>query len=125
MSARRIVLVVPDLFFATRIAAAAKHAGVELVQATAESAAEACRERPTDLAIVDLDGHHDAGALVGALKRGAPGVRVVAFCRHTATARIQAARAAGADQVLPRSAFFPNLHEILGRGGINTPTEAP
>lgn len=124
MKPRHIVLVVPDLFFATRIAAAAKHAGVELAQATASTAVAACRAAPADLVIVDLDASGDPVALVGALKRDLPQVRVVAFCRHTATEKILAARAAGADQVLPRSAFFPGLVEILTGGAVRSRTEA-
>ena len=39
--------------------------------------------------------------------------RIVGFVRHTNVARIAEARAAGADLVLARSAFFPALGDML------------
>ena len=45
-----------------------------------------------------------------------------AFVSHVDTAVIQAARAAGADQVMPRSAFAANLAAVLA-GGM--PTKDP
>ena len=39
----------------------------------------------------------------------AAGVRVIGFGSHVDVARLKAARAAGCDEVLPRSAFFEGL----------------
>jgi len=43
---RRVVAVVPDLFFATRIATTAQALGVELVACAAAEALAACRRDP-------------------------------------------------------------------------------
>ena len=118
MKPSRVLLVVPDLFFASRIAATAKGLGVEIEEASAPLALERWQSAAHDLAIVDLDGGGDPIGLVRALKSEPRAGRVLAFCRHTATDAIKAARAAGADQVLPRSALFPNLASILDAGGV-------
>ena len=44
------------------------------------------------------------------------GIRTLGFVSHVDTARIQAAREAGADQVMARSAFAGQLAEILLAG---------
>lgn len=111
-SAPRVLLVVPDLFFATRIRTAATHVGITVADVTAAAAAEACRQGRPALVIVDL-GH---AAALDALRgiATAPGPRrVVAFGSHVDRERLAAARDAGADEVLPRSAFTVRLPELL------------
>jgi DNA-binding NarL/FixJ family response regulator len=55
---------------------------------------------------------------LGALKADAAlaGIPTLGFVSHVDTARIQAAREAGADQVMARSAFAGQLAEILLAG---------
>lgn len=68
------------------------------------------------MAIFDLDSPKtDPVATISALKSdpALAGIRTIAFASHVHTALIGAARSAGAEQVLPRSAFAGNLAEIL------------
>jgi CheY-like chemotaxis protein len=48
-------------------------------------------------------------------------IRTLGFVSHVDTASIQAARAAGADEVLARSAFATELAEILLSDGTTRP----
>jgi CheY-like chemotaxis protein len=117
------VVVVPDLFFATRIAAAAEALGVALTACAAAEALAACRREPPDLVILDLHGAGDPTGLARALT-GDPatrGVPIVGFYSHVDQATRHAAEAAGVDVVLPRSAFTARLAALLtgtpARGG--------
>ncbi len=119
---RRVLAVVPDLFFATKIAATAKVAGVELELVPPQRAAERMARAPAVLVILDLQAH-DAIALVSALKLAAPKVPVVGFFSHVEVALRTSALAAGADAVLPRSQFVVKLAALLSRGleALNEP----
>jgi len=112
---RRVLAVVPDLFFATKIAATAKMAGVELELVPPQRAAERMAQAPAALVILDLQAR-DAIALVSALKLAAPSVPVVGFFSHVEVAVRASALAAGADAVLPRSQFVVKLAALLSRG---------
>lgn len=118
---RRVLVAVPDLFFAARIGAAAKEAGIEVAETTPAGAPEACRAAPPALVLVDL---HAAGALdmVRALKSdpALAAIPVVGFYSHVETGMFRAAAAAGIDRALARSAFTKLLPEIL-RGGVAPP----
>jgi DNA-binding NarL/FixJ family response regulator len=46
-------------------------------------------------------------------------VRTIGFGSHVDSALLDAARAAGCDEVLPRSAFFRRLQELLGQDGAH------
>ena len=112
---RRVVAVVPDLFFATRIATTAQALGVELVACAAAEALAACRRDPPDLVIVDLQAAGDPVALAAELKRdpATRAVPVAGFYAHVDQERRRAAEAGGVDLVLPRSAFTARLAELL------------
>ena len=112
---RRVMAVVPDLFFATKVASTAKVAGVELELVPPARAAERLAQAPPALTIVDLH-TKDAVALVRSLKSVAPLVPVVGFFSHVETALRAEALAAGADAVLPRSQFVVRLTALLSRG---------
>ena len=115
---RRILAVVTDLFFATRIRTTARHVGVTVDESPADAAFERCRACPPDLVLVDLHGPGDPVGLIAALK-GEPqfaAIKVVAYCEHIDAPLKEAAAKAGADVVLPRSAFTVKLAEILAGG---------
>lgn len=112
---RRVVVVVPDLFFATRIATTARVLGVEISACAAGEALEACRRDPPDLVILDLQGNGDPAGLARALK-GDPAtgrVRIVGFYSHVDQTSRRTAESAGVDAVLPRSAFTARLATLL------------
>jgi len=116
-----VLAAVDDLFFAAKIDAAARAAGVPVAFARnqAELLDKARSERPA-LIVVDLN----SGACrpvesIRALKSdpATQAIRVIAFLSHVQTELKEAAVAAGADTVLPRSAFSANLAALLQSGG--------
>ena len=74
------------------------------------------KKTPPKLVILDLDNPRtDPVGIVTELKSdpNLAGTRVVAFASHVKVELIRAAREAGADEVLPRSAFTTQLADIL------------
>ncbi len=90
----RVVALVPDLMDRSRLAAAVD--GVEFTGGAGGAAG-------ADVVVVDLARH--AGS-VPELRTVAPSARIVAFGPHVDDETLAAARAAGADEVMPRSRFF-------------------
>ncbi|MBI4718108.1 MAG: response regulator transcription factor [Planctomycetes bacterium] len=130
-----VIAVVSDLLFATRIAQAARHAGVPCAVAAdlraldealaapapANSGPAEREAEPTDpplLAVVDMNvqGVSPTDA-IRAVKARQPEARVVAYFSHVQTAQAREARAAGADEVLPRSAFVERLASLFRADG--------
>jgi len=104
--------------FGSRIRGAAEQAGVAVGFARNADLLEELAAT-ADLVLLDLDTRWlDAPALIRKLREGSAtaDVPVVAFAAHVNRDAIQAARAAGADRVLARSAFVRLLPELL-RGG--------
>lgn len=120
---RRVLVVVTDLFFGTRIAETARGLGIEARATRPERALETARALAPALAIVDLTAAGDPAAAIAAL-RGDPATAalpVVAFYPHVATALRDRAVAAGATQVMPRSAFNARLAALLREGPVGAP----
>lgn len=113
-----ILAAVDDFLFRSKIRAVAKHVNVEVVfaQTPDEILAQARAAKPA-LVIFDLNSQKaDPIATIAALKADAAlaGVRAIAFASHVHVDLIDAAKRAGADQVMARSQFAGNLAEILG-----------
>jgi DNA-binding NarL/FixJ family response regulator len=115
-----ILAAVDDFLFRSKIRAVAKHVNAEI--AFAQSADEiltlARASRPS-LVIVDLNNQKlDPVAAIAALKgdRELGSIRTIGFASHVHAELIDAARRAGADQVLARSQFAGNLADILASG---------
>ena len=112
-----VLVAVDDLLFSSKIRATARQAGVDLTFARSPAEIlERARELKPALAIFDLNsGKTDPVATIAALKSdpALSAIRAIGFASHVHTDLIAAAREAGADQVLPRSAFAGNLAEIL------------
>ena len=114
-AAPRILALCPDMLFASRVGGAARAAGVEArILRDRDSLLRALDEAPgRTLVLVDLTAAPDAADAIAAVKADHPHASVIAFARHDATNAIRAARAAGADRVLARSAFVAQLPDIL------------
>ena len=100
--------------FGSRIRAAAQAAGVTAV--FVKSAEElVARAEGADLVLLDLQTRWlDAPSAIRSLKTGpAAAVSVIAFGPHVEGAALVAAREAGADRVLARSAFVKELPGLL------------
>lgn len=112
-----ILAAVIDLMFASRIRTAASSAGTEVqFVRTADQVVEQAAARHPSLILIDLNAAPlDPLAVVARLK-GHPelrAIRVVGFVSHVQAELIAAARAAGVDSVLARSAFVARLPELL------------
>jgi DNA-binding NarL/FixJ family response regulator len=120
-----VLVAVDDLLFSSKIRATAKQAGVELAFArTPEEILGQARTQKPALVIFDLNsGKTDPIATIAAMKADPElaGLRAIGFASHVHTDLIAAARNAGADQVLPRSAFAGNLADILLSSQSPTP----
>ena len=109
---RVVIVVVDDMFFASKIRATAEALGVEV---SFPRSKEAVAEKARDAQLVLVDLHNqkiDAVELAQELS----GVKLIGFFSHVETELRQKALAAGYDEVLPRSAFVRDLPEILERG---------
>ncbi len=115
-----ILAVLDDLMFSSKIKTAAGQLGVPLVIARSTAAAlDAMRREAPTLVIIDLNGRGtDPLGTVRTMKDdpALAGIPTVGFVSHVQTDLIEAARRAGVDEVLARSAFVSGLGDILGRG---------
>jgi DNA-binding NarL/FixJ family response regulator len=110
-----IVALVTDLMFSSRISAEARAAEVPMKFV---SSTEALRERLAagniSLVILDLNSAGlDVSSAIAACRAAAHPPRIVGFAAHVQGDVIKAAHAAGADEVLARSAFVQKLPAIL------------
>jgi CheY-like chemotaxis protein len=109
----RVVALMDDLFFQMKLAETAKHLGVDVKVATTPEALQTLLDPPPRLLIVDLNSRSQPIAMIQRLRADKNGVRVVGFLSHVQTDLAAQARAAGCDEVMPRSAFTQNLATIL------------
>jgi CheY-like chemotaxis protein len=116
---RPVLALVADLIFGSKIRGAARATGValELVRGGAELLEAAARLRPR-LVIVDLEAPGVDANVISGLKGTAltGSIPVVAFGSHVHADVLSAARAAGADRVLARSAFVKELPSLFAAG---------
>ena len=111
----KVVALVEDIFFIAKMKETAKQAGVALETAgSSEALAEGARTDGTSLLIVDLNAR---GSIEAIEKLRASGIAlpVIAFFSHVQAELGERARAAGCEQVMPRSKFARELPEILIR----------
>jgi AmiR/NasT family two-component response regulator len=109
MPSEPLLVLVRDLLFSSRIAVAARHAGVEikLLRDAGQLAPEA-----GERLIVDLN-QPEALEAAAEWRRGGDGRTVIGFVAHVDADTIRRAREAGIDRVLPRSRFVAELESLL------------
>jgi DNA-binding NarL/FixJ family response regulator len=112
-----ILCAVDDLLFSIKISTAAKALGVDMYfERSADQVVPRVREKRPSLVIFDLNSRKLQPMDAIAAIKGDPALsatRTLGFVSHVDTATIEAARQAGVDQVLARSAFSERLGEIL------------
>ena len=111
-----VIAAVDDLFFSARIQETARLAGVAVEIVAVGGLQERLARGAVSAVILDLNSA-PAVELVRALK-GSPQTRaipLVGFVSHVAGDVVAAARQAGCDRVLARSAFTQQLPELLAR----------
>ena len=112
-----IVCVLDDLLFSVKISTAAKAVGADVYfERVPGMAVTSIREKRPTLVIFDLNSARMRPLdVIGTLKSDAStkDIRTLGFVSHVHTDMIAAARHAGVDDVLARSAFAEQLGEIL------------
>ena len=115
-----ILCAIDDLIFSIKISTAAKHLGVDVFfERSADRVLDRIREKQPSLVILDLNSvkMNPLGTLTAMKGDAALGiVRTLGYVSHVDSETIAAARAAGVDQVMARSAFVERLAEILTTG---------
>jgi CheY-like chemotaxis protein len=116
-----VLCVVDDLLFSVKISTAARSLGVDVYfERAADNVLARIREKRPQLVIFDLNSSKLRPMDAIAEMKADPAlrdVRTLGFVSHVQTATIDAARQAGVDQVLARSAFAERIGEILTSGG--------
>jgi CheY-like chemotaxis protein len=112
-----IVCVLDDLLFSIKISTAAKAIGADVYfERTPGMAVARIKEKQPSLAIFDLNSAKlDPLGVIARLKSDPEtrGIKTLGFVSHVHAETIAAAREAGIDEVLARSAFSDRLREIL------------
>jgi DNA-binding NarL/FixJ family response regulator len=123
-----ILAAVDDLLFSSKIRTTAKQARVVLVFArTPAEILDQSRALRPDLVIFDLNSAKAAPIeTVTAMKSDAElaSIRTLGFVSHVHTGLIDAARHAGIDEVMARSAFVTRLADILVTAGAASTPES-
>ena len=112
-----VLAVVDDLLFSSKIRAVAAGADEAVMFVRNPGGVRAaCAEHQPRLVLIDLDRDTLNPIETISMIRGmpAPVPRVVAFGAHVNVDRLRAAREAGADQAMARSAFVAALPGLLG-----------
>ena len=111
---RRVLLVVPELMFLTRIRETARAAGVAVEAVAATGAVTACRRERPDLVVFDLADPADPFAAAQAIQADPDlaGIPLIGYYPHVDASLRERAVAAGI-QPFPRSAFTTRLAALL------------
>jgi CheY-like chemotaxis protein len=123
-----VLAAVEDLLFKSKISETASQLGIEAsFPRNPQKLLEAVRESPPDLLVLDLNSDRfEPLSLLQAIKFERTGERVktIGFLSHVQKDLAVAAREAGCDRVVARSAFTKNLPEILTGSTPDTLEEA-
>ena len=109
----RVVAYMDDLFFQMKLAETAKHLHVELKVAATPDALLQLMDPLPKFVIVDLNARNAPLEAVEKLRAQQPTLPVIGFLSHVQTDLAAKAKAAGFQQVMPRSQFTANLPQIL------------
>jgi CheY-like chemotaxis protein len=112
-----ILCAIDDLIFSIKISTAARQLGADIFfERTANRVLPSIRDKQPSLVIFDLNSARmDPLGTIRALKSDPElqSIRTLGYVSHVDSETIAAARSAGVDQVLARSAFAERLSEIL------------
>ena len=111
-----VLALVDDLFFQAKMTETARRVGVALqTVSSGDALVAAAAPQEHRLVLVDLNARQGALAAVEQLRASGSVQPIVGFLSHVQTELAEKARAAGCQEVLPRSKFTADLAEILGR----------
>ena len=109
----RVVAYMDDLFFQMKLAETAKHLHIEVKVAASPDALLELMDPPPKLVIVDLNARNAPLQAVQRLREQQPTLPIIGFLSHVQTDLAAQAKAAGFQQVIPRSQFTTHLPQIL------------
>ncbi len=111
-----VLALVDDLFFQAKMTETARRLGVALqTVSSGDALVVAAAAQSHRLVLVDLNARQGALEAVERLRAAGNAQPIVGFLSHVQTDLAEKARAAGCQEVLPRSKFTADLAEILGR----------
>ena len=115
---RRVLAAVEDLLFRSKISETAQQLGIEArFPRSPKKLLEALRESPPDLLVLDLNSaRFEPLDILRTVKADEVGIPTVGFLSHVQRDLAVAAREAGSDHVMARSAFTRDLPRILAGG---------
>ena len=126
--ARRVLAAVEDLLFKSKISETASTLGIEAsFPRSPKKLLEAIHESPPDLLVLDLNSaRFEPLALLRSVKsdEATGNVTTVGFLSHVQKDLAVAAREAGCDRIVARSAFTRDLPQILAGRTPDTIDEA-
>ncbi|MGH9790006.1 MAG: response regulator [Candidatus Acidiferrales bacterium] len=112
----KVLALVDDLMFQSKILETARHAGAEVrIVGTGEALSAELQANAPALVIVDLNARSGPIEAVERLRAAGNNVPVIGFLSHVQTDLAERARAAGCSEVMPRSKFTQQLAAILAR----------
>ncbi len=112
----KILAVVDDIFFLAKIQQTARRLGVAVEAATPDALQDRVASDGPSAILLDLNHHSGRSIEVLQSLKNDPATRaipVISFLSHVQTDLATAARAAGCDRVLARSAFSRQLPQLL------------
>jgi len=125
---RRVLGAVEDLLFKSKISETSSQLGIEAAfPRSPKKLLDALRESPPDLLVIDLNSaRFEPLALLGEVKsdEATRNVPTVGFLSHVQKDLAVAAREAGCDRIVARSAFTRDLPRILAGDTPDTIDEA-
>jgi PleD family two-component response regulator len=126
--ARRVLGALEDLLFKSKISETASQLGIEAAfPRSPKKLLDALRESPPDLLVLDLNSaRFESLKLLGEVKsdEAMRGIPTVGFLSHVQKDLAVAAREAGCDRIVARSAFTRDLPRILAGDTPDTIDEA-
>jgi CheY-like chemotaxis protein len=112
----QVVALVDDLFFQAKLHETAKQLGVELrTCSTAEALASEIAKNTPKLVVVDLNARANPIGAVERLRADSSQIPLIGFLSHVQLDLAERARAAGCQNVMPRSKFTRDLATIFSQ----------
>jgi DNA-binding NarL/FixJ family response regulator len=110
----KILAAIHDLMFSSKVTACARGKPIEWLKRGAKVAEQVAASKP-DVLLIDLASPQlDAVNAIREIKKGeGKHTTVIGYVDHTRTDLIEAARAAGCDQVMSKGEFARRLPELL------------
>jgi CheY-like chemotaxis protein len=118
---RTVLALVDDLFWRTKIDHAVKSASSPIVFISDPSElATAADPQSVAVVLVDLSMRKEPFEAIAKLKKNGKtkGIPVIGYYEHVRKDLLQKGKAAGCDEVLPRSSFSQKLGELIMKYGI-------